>query len=306
MPTSEAKLPEIKKGPVPSVTGRVAVDSISKSYGVGPLRQLVVEDCSFTLEPGKLTVIVGPSGCGKTTLINILAGYECVDSGRLTIDGEPIKGPGWDRLVVFQETALFPWMTTFHNVTYGPQVRGEKGKKELAQEALNLLKKVGLADFKDKYPTQLSGGMQRRAELVRALINTPKVMIMDEPFRGLDAMTRELMQEYYVRLFEEHRLTNLFVTSELEEAIFLADRLILLSNRPAKVRKVIEIDLPRPREFHMLTSKEFLNYKRESLEILYEEAMKAFASGSRVAVADFIEAYAEVEGKPDCEDKGGP
>jgi NitT/TauT family transport system ATP-binding protein len=304
MQAGESNLPEIERGPIPSVSGRIEVDFITKSYGVGPLRQVVIEDCSFTLEPGKLTVIVGPSGCGKTTLINILAGYESVDSGRITIDGEPIKGPGWDRLVVFQETALFPWMTTFDNVTYGPLVRGEKGRKELAEEALNLLRKVGLADFKDKYPMQLSGGMQRRAELVRALINTPKVMIMDEPFRGLDAMTRELMQEYYVRLFEEHRLTNLFVTSELEEAIFLADRLIVLSNRPAKVRKVIEIDLPRPREFHMLTSKEFLNYKRESLEILYEEAMKAFVSGGKAAVADFIEAYSEVEGKSDRKDKG--
>jgi NitT/TauT family transport system ATP-binding protein len=273
------------------------VQSISKSYGVGPLRQVVIQDCSFSLEAGKLTVLIGPSGCGKTILINILAGYENVDAGSVFIDGEPVKGPGWDRLVVFQETALFPWMTTLENVIYGPLVRREKNRKELTQEALALLKKVGLADFKDKYPTQLSGGMQRRAELVRALINTPKVMIMDEPFRGLDAMTRELMQEYYVRLFEEHRLTNLFVTSELEEAIFLGDRLVILSNRPAKVRKVIEIDLPRPREFHLLASKEYLDYKREALEILHEEAMKAFSSGSKTAVADFIEAYSEREGK---------
>jgi NitT/TauT family transport system ATP-binding protein len=197
-------------------------------------------------------------------------------------------------------------MTTLENVIYGPLVRREKSRRELTAEALALLKKVGLADFKDKYPTQLSGGMQRRAELVRALINTPKVMIMDEPFRGLDAMTRELMQEYYVRLFEEHRLTNLFVTSELEEAIFLGDRLVILSNRPAKVRKVIQIDLPRPREFHMLASKEYLDYKREALEILHEEAMKAFSSGSKTAVADFIEAYGEMEGKPDLKEKGIP
>jgi NitT/TauT family transport system ATP-binding protein len=279
------------------------VQSISKSYGVGPLRQAVIEDCSFSLEAGKLTVLIGPSGCGKTILINILAGYENVDAGSVSIDGQPIKGPGWDRLVVFQETALFPWMTTLENVIYGPLVRREKSRRELTEEAMALLKKVGLADFKDKYPTQLSGGMQRRAELVRALINTPKVMIMDEPFRGLDAMTRELMQEYYVRLFEEHRLTNLFVTSELEEAIFLGDRLVILSNRPAKVRKVIEINLPRPREFHMLVSKEYLDYKREALEILHEEAMKAFASGSKAAVADFIEAYSEMERKPVAQGK---
>ncbi len=289
--------------PRPSSEGRMEIRSISKSYGVGPLRQVVVEDCSFDVESEKLTVLIGPSGCGKTILINMLAGYECVDSGSISIDGQPVKGPGWDRLVVFQETALFPWMTTLQNVIYGPLVRREKSRKALTAEGMALLKKVGLVDFKDKYPTQLSGGMQRRAELVRALINTPKVMIMDEPFRGLDAMTRELMQEYYVRLFEENRLTNLFVTSELEEAIFLGDRLVILSNRPAKVRKVIEIDLPRPRGFHMLTSKKYLDYKREALEILHEEAMKTFASGSRVAVADFIEAFSEIECRGGDEEK---
>jgi NitT/TauT family transport system ATP-binding protein len=285
-------------------SGQMEVTSISKSYGMGPLRQTVVEDCSFTLESGQLTVLIGPSGCGKTTLINILAGYETVDSGSIKINGQPIKGPGWDRLVVFQETALFPWMTTLENVMYGHLVRRERNKRELEGEAMELLKKVGLADFRDKYPLQLSGGMQRRAELARALINTPQVMMMDEPFRGLDAMTRELMQEYYVRLFEENQITNLFVTSELEEAIFLADRLIILSNRPARVRKVITIDLPRPREFHVLTSKEYLDYKREALEILHEEAMRAFASGSRIAVTDFLEAYAELERKPEEKSKG--
>jgi NitT/TauT family transport system ATP-binding protein len=304
--TSHDSSRNFKNSPDPSSRGQMDVQSISKSYGVGPLRQVVIKDCSFSLEAGKLTVLIGPSGCGKTILINILAGYENVDAGSVSIDGEPVKGPGWDRLVVFQETALFPWMTTLENVIYGPLVRREKNRKELTEEAMTLLKKVGLADFKDKYPTQLSGGMQRRAELVRALINTPKVMIMDEPFRGLDAMTRELMQEYYVRLFEEHRLTNLFVTSELEEAIFLGDRLVILSNRPAKVRKVIDIDLPRPRGFQMLASKEYLDYKREALEILHEEAMKAFASGSKAAVADFIEAYSEMEGKSVVQGKDIP
>ncbi|MCL4490744.1 MAG: ABC transporter ATP-binding protein [Nitrospirae bacterium] len=274
-------------------SGEMNIASVSKAYGVGPLRQPVLEDCSFTIESGKLTVLIGPSGCGKTTLIDILAGYEKADSGIVTIDGQPVKGPGRDRLVVFQETALFPWMTTFENVIYGPMVRKEMSRKDLESRAISLLEKVGLVDFKDKYPTQLSGGMQRRAELIRAMINNPKVMIMDEPFRGLDAMTRELMQEYYVRLFEENRATNLFVTSEIEEAIFLADQLLVMSYRPAKIREVIEIELPRPREFHMLTSKEYLNYKKEALEILHEEAMKAFASGSNVAAVDFLEAYSE-------------
>jgi NitT/TauT family transport system ATP-binding protein len=277
--------------------GQMQVNAISKSFGIGPLRKQVINNCTFTLEKGKLTVLIGPSGCGKTTLINLLAGYEIPDSGNITVDDMPIKGPGKDRLVVFQETALFPWMTTFQNVIYGPKVRGEKNKKELEDEAMYLLHKVGLAEFRDKYPIQLSGGMQRRCELVRALINRPKIMLMDEPFRGLDAMTRELMQEYYVRLFEENHLTNLFITSELEEAIFLADRLIILTNRPASARTVIEIDLPRPREFKILVTREYLHYKQQALEILHEEAMKAFSSGSGTTVSDFLEAYAEVKDK---------
>ena len=140
----------------------------------------------------------------------------------------------------------------------------------------NLLDKVGLSEFKEKYPIQLSGGMQRRAELARAMINHPLVMIMDEPFRGLDAMSRELMQEFFVRLFEENRRTNLFVTSEIEEAIFLADRLVVLSNRPTSVRQIIDIELPRPRDFHMLSSREAYEYKKQAMEILHEEAMKSF------------------------------
>jgi NitT/TauT family transport system ATP-binding protein len=135
--------------------------------------------------------------------------------------------------------------------------------------------------------------MQRRAELVRAMINQPKVMLMDEPFRGLDAMTRALMQEYYVRLFEEHQGTNLFVTSELEEAIFLADKLLILTNRPARVKKVIEVNLPRPRQFSMLTSKEYQTCKQEALELLHEEAMKSFAAGA-VNAADFLEACSQM------------
>jgi NitT/TauT family transport system ATP-binding protein len=275
--------------------GQMQVSEIAKSFGIGPLRKTVIENCTFTLEKGKLTVLIGPSGCGKTTLINLLAGYETPDAGNITVDDMPIKGPGKDRLVVFQETALFPWMTTLQNVVYGPQVRGEKNKKELEDEAMHLLHKVGLAEFRDKYPLQLSGGMQRRCELVRALINRPKIMLMDEPFRGLDAMTRELMQEYYVRLFEENHLTNLFITSELEEAIFLADRLIILTNRPASARTVMEIDLPRPRDFKILATREYLHYKQEALEILYEEAMKAFSGASNSAGSDFIEAYSEVK-----------
>ena len=196
------------------VPGEIAVQGVSKSYGALHLRKEVVHDCSFTIERAKLTVMVGPSGCGKSTLTRLLAGFELPTRGKILLDGAPIAGPNRDRLVLFQETALFPWMTTWENILYGPRARGELTRESIAFAEF-LLAKVGLHDFRDKYPGQLSGGMQRRAELARAMVNNPKVMILDEPFRGLDAMTRELMWEYYARLYEENRRTNFFVTTDL-------------------------------------------------------------------------------------------
>lgn len=259
---------------------RVEIRNVTKAYGEEWERQTVIEDLSVTIEPGQLTVIVGPSGCGKSTLVNLIAGFDFPDSGEILLDGRKVTGPARDRMVVFQETALMPWQTTYENVVFGPKLRGDLKGKELHDEAIRLLAKVGLSEFIHKYPLQLSGGMQRRAELARALINNPRIMIMDEPFRGLDAMSRGLMQEFFLRLFEENRRTNLFVTSEIDEAIFLADRLVVLSNRPASVRKLIEIQLPRPRHYTMLSSPEAYAYKRDAMAILHQEAMKSFRSPS--------------------------
>jgi len=266
----------------------MAMRSVRMAYGADQTK-VVLDDCSFTVTRGKLNVLIGPSGCGKTTVVNLLAGYERPTGGEILLDGEPVTGPGSSRLVVFQETALFPWLTVLDNVMFGPVVRGTAKRAEVEREARALLEMVGLKDFADKHPMQLSGGMQRRAELVRAMINKPKVMLMDEPFRGLDAMTRKLMQEHYLRLFEEDGRTNLFVTSELDEAVFLADRLIVLTNRPTRVKKIIEIDLPRPREISMLGSRRFLELKQEALELLHEEALKAFTAGATSAY-DLVEA----------------
>lgn len=274
--------------------GRVECRKVTKTYGEEWARQVVVQDASFVVEEGMLNVLIGPSGCGKSTLINLIAGYEQPTSGQALIDGQAVTGPGRDRLVVFQETALFPWMTSLENVMFGPQARGMT-RREARREAWALLEKVGLKGFEDKYPSQLSGGMQRRCELARALINQPKIMLMDEPFRGLDAMTRELMQEYLLRLFEEMRHTILFVTSELEEAIFLADRLLILSAKPASVKRVVDVDLPRPRDFRVLASERYGELKQEALEALYEEAVKAFAKGSKAAY-DLVEAFGKRAG----------
>jgi NitT/TauT family transport system ATP-binding protein len=283
-PNTSSKLREAIK------PAEMRVQGVSKGYGDSRFRTEVVRDCSFTIDPSKLTVMIGPSGCGKSTLIRLLAGFERPDSGTITINGAPVTGPARDRLVLFQESALFPWMTTWDNIMYGPRARGEV-TRENVDMADFLLNKVGLGQFRKKYPAQLSGGMQRRAELARAMINNPAVMILDEPFRGLDAMTKELMWEYYSRLFEETRRTNFFVTTDIDEAIFLADRLLIMSNIPCQVRAVLDIDLPRPRSLVAMVEDDRANeIKMNALSILHEEAMKSFSRGSKAA-ADFVDAY---------------
>ena len=267
----------------------IEIRNVSKSFGEDWEREIVVEKLNFDVKNNKLTAIVGPSGCGKSTVVNLLAGFEIPDTGQVLSAGEPVTGPSKDRLVVFQENALMPWLTTYENVVFGPKLRGDMPDDELQNAAEKIIETVGLKEFKEKFPLQLSGGMQRRAELARALINQPLVMIMDEPFRGLDAMTRQLMQEFYLRLCEEGGNTNVFVTSELEEAIIMADYLVILSNRPATLREVIEIDLPRPRNLDMLSSTEAYKFKRQAMEILHEEAMKGFKDTD--TVNEFMEAY---------------
>lgn len=255
--------------------GEMEMKECYYSFGEG---KEVLNDVSFKVEKGSFTCFCGPSGCGKTSIINLLAGYAVPDMGECLIDGVPVNGPGADRLVVFQETALLPWMTLWENTLYGPKVQGKDLTGEVADRAEELINMVGLTGFEEKYPSQLSGGMQRRAELIRALINQPKVLLMDEPFRGLDAMTRGIMQEYIIKLFEETGTTILFVTAELEEAIFLGDVAYFLTTAPATVKKELVIDLPRPRKFEHLTTARFVELQREAIETVDEEAQKAFSA----------------------------
>jgi len=271
------------------IQAKVEIENVSKGYGEEWDWQQVIDNVSLTLPAGKLTAIVGPSGCGKSTMVNLVAGFETPDSGTISVNGDIVTGPSRERMVVFQETALLPWLTTFQNIAFGPKIRKDKSKAQIASEIEGLLETVGLSEFRDKYPIQLSGGMQRRAELARAIMNEPLLMIMDEPFRGLDAMTRELMQQFFAELLEKTGRTSMFVTSEIEEAILLADQLVVLSNRPVTIREVIQIDLPRPREFHMLNSQQAYDYKQQAMEILHEEAMKNFKG----AESGLMESYAE-------------
>jgi len=273
------------------MNGAMQLLGVAKSYGEGAARRPVLEGLDLDIPAGRLTVIIGPSGCGKSTLVRLLAGFERPTRGSVTLDGRPVGGADRRRLVVFQESALFPWMNVADNVAYGPRARGVRPQGWRPQAAA-LLERVGLRAFAGRYPSQLSGGMQRRAELARALVNEPEVMILDEPFRGLDAMTRELMHAYYADLFEETRRTQCFVTTDIDEAVFLADRLVVMSHAPMRVREVIEVDLPRPRRAaDVLASDRANDIKMRALTLLHEEAMRAFAGGSRAA-GDFLAAYA--------------
>jgi len=269
---------------------QITIDGVSKSYSAANAHKQVIEDCSLTVERGKVTVLIGPSGCGKSTLVRLLAGFEQPTSGRITLDGELVGGPSHDRLVLFQETALFPWMTVLDNVLYGPRARGRL-TPDSHRRAAELLQRVGCEAFTDKYPSQLSGGMQRRVELARAMINDPKIMILDEPFRGLDALTKELMWQYYASLFECSGSTHLFITTDIEEAVYIADRIVVMANIPTRPRAVIDVDLPRPRDLvqHMASDR-VAAIKRQALQILHEEALRSFASGNKAAL-DFIASY---------------
>jgi NitT/TauT family transport system ATP-binding protein len=262
--------------PDKKLSGRVTAVGLSKWYQQASQPPVhVLEDCSFEIEPGRLTVLMGISGTGKSTLACMLAGYLRPDQGTLIIDDRPIEGAGPDRIMVFQETALWHWMTVLDNVLFGPLASSSMPRAEAKARATALLTRFGLLDFQDKYPSQLSGGMKRRVELAQALINNPHLMILDEPFRGLDIMTRELMQEYYLKLFEETRLTTLFITSDLEEAIFLADRVLVLSGAPAKIVQAVDVHLPHPRRFEVLISSRYLAIKEDLMTALYGDRTAA-------------------------------
>lgn len=268
----------MKAHSVTGASGLVSVKEVGKVFARNGQPEVILRDCSFDISPGKLNVLIGPSGSGKSTLVSLIGGYMAPSVGEIVSDRKPIHGPGPDRMVVFQETALFPWMSLLANVAFGPIQNGMQ-RQDAEQRAAELLDKVGLKGFEQRYPDQISGGMQRRAEVARALINKPRLLLLDEPFRGLDHMSRGLMQEYFLQLFEEEHMTTLFVTSEVDEAVLLADRVIVLSYKPTKVQTVIDVELPRPRNFQMQTLPEFAHLKQQILDLLYEEAKKGFASG---------------------------
>ena len=211
--------------------------------------------------------ILGPSGCGKSTLLRIVAGLEKPSAGRVLLDGQPVAGPGPDRGMVFQSYTLFPWLIVEQNILFG--------SRATAQRAAELIARVGLRGFERHYPKMLSGGMQQRTALARALANNPKILLLDEPFGALDNQTRALMQELLLGIWEADRKTVLFVTHDIDEAIFMANRVAVLSARPGRIKADVRIDLPHPRHYTMKTAPEFSAYKARLTEEIRVEALKA-------------------------------
>lgn len=259
-----------------AMRGQIEIAGLRRIFTRGTRRRTVIDKCNLSLEAGKLTVMIGPSGCGKSTLAKLIAGYDKPDGGTIAIDGRPVKGAGRDRLMVFQESALFSWMTNENNAHFGLRQTGQL-TAEKEKEVESFLEQVGLQRFAKRFPNELSGGMQRRLEMVRALVNKPDLFILDEPFRGLDAMTRALMQEHFATMFESTRCTTLFITTDIDEALLLADHLLIMTNSPMKVADKLVIDLPRPRTLATIFADERANrFKEATLDLLYPEAMRSF------------------------------
>ena len=260
---------------VRSSQGHIHIDQVAITFGRGKSAHLAVKQTDIEIQPGEFVCILGPSGCGKSTLLNSIAGYVTPTSGRVVVDGEEIKEPGPDRGMVFQQYSLFPWKTVRENIAFGPHIRGAS-KQETSSTTETFLEMVGLAKFASRYPAELSGGMQQRVGIARALANYPRVLLMDEPFGALDSQTRHMMQESLLQIWEEFGTTVLFVTHDIDEAVFLADRVLVMSASPGSIIADLRIDLPRPRHADMIMDTQFLAFKRLCQDYIKAESVKAF------------------------------
>lgn len=257
-------------------TPKVQIDAVGKVFGTGEEEFLAIDRIDLDIEANEFVSIVGTSGCGKSTLLNMVGGLAEPTFGDIRIDGKPVTGPGRDRGFVFQGYSLFEWQTVEGNIRFAL----EKSKLSAAEKTAlvrEYVQAVGLTGFEKAFPRQLSGGMRQRVAIARALVYKPSLLLMDEPFGALDAQTRGMMQELLLGVWEKHKVTVLFVTHDVEEAIFLADRVIVLASRPGRVKKILPIAIDRPRRFDVVTSPQFSAYKREILADIREETLKVMA-----------------------------
>jgi NitT/TauT family transport system ATP-binding protein len=236
-----------------------------------------VSGVSLTVEPGQFVSLIGPSGCGKSTLLNIVAGFVQPSAGEIRLDGAPVRKPGSDRGVVFQQYSLFPWLSVRKNVEFGLRMQGVSPSKR-ETTARTLLGLAGLLSFENYYPDQLSGGMKQRVGIVRALATSPQVLLMDEPFGALDAQTRVVMQEILTNMWQKFRISVLFVTHDIDEAIFLSDRIYVMTARPGRIKAQIAVPLPRPRTPEMTYNPAFIELVQRLKALIREESLAAMGS----------------------------
>jgi NitT/TauT family transport system ATP-binding protein len=252
----------------------IEIRGVHKEFAKGERRVVALQDIDLGVAPREFVAILGPSGCGKSTLLNMVAGFDRPTRGSVRVAGEEIAAPSPRRCVVFQEPALFPWLSVMDNVVFGPRTRGQPAI-EYRAHAAQIIDQVGLHGFEASYPAELSGGMRQRVGIARVLIMEPQVLLMDEPFGSLDAQTRTLMQELLLQVWERHHQTVLFVTHDIEEALLLADRVCVMTARPGRTKKSIEVRIPRPRSIELTTSPEFNALRREVLDLIREESVRA-------------------------------
>ncbi len=254
----------------PSPRARIQIERLGKTFGAGDGRAAALVDITLDVAAGELLCLLGPSGCGKSTLLNIIAGFLPPTTGRVLVNERSVSGPGADRGVVFQEYALFPWLTVADNVEFGPRLQGV-GAAERRKIAARYVDMVGLTAHAQKYPVQLSGGMKQRVAIARALANSPSIVLMDEPFGALDAQTREVLQEELARIQHVEPKTIVFVTHSIREAVYLADRVAVMTSAPGRIKQVFTIKLPETRDRF---APEFTHYESELTRVVKEEVAK--------------------------------
>jgi NitT/TauT family transport system ATP-binding protein len=247
---------------------------VRKTYTKDGKTLAIVEIDEFAAREGEFITVIGPSGCGKSTFLHIVGGFIPADHGTIRVYGQPVNGPGPDRGMMFQEFSLFPWKSVAGNIAWGLEAQNVP-RKQIEETVGQYLTMMGLSDFRNHYPAELSGGMKQRTALARVLAFDPKVLLMDEPFGALDAQTREQMQEELMNLWERTKKTVVFVTHDIDEAVFLADRVVVLTARPARIREEVTIDLPRPRDIEVRKSVKLLEYRNYIWDLIRSESQRA-------------------------------
>jgi NitT/TauT family transport system ATP-binding protein len=270
---AEAWTPSRKPPVHPTDQGRIEGCGLAMRFDAKSGPVVALDDLDIDIRPGEFVALLGPSGCGKSTLLNLVAGILKPTSGSVTVDGKPVKGPNPDCGIVFQNHSLFPWMSVLENVAFGPRMLGHADPIATARTFLSL---VGLEKQAPAWPSSLSGGMQQRVGIARALATYPPVLLMDEPFGALDAQTRSIMQEELLKIWSQFKTTVIFVTHDIDEAIFLADRVVVMRTLPGGIKREVPVELPRPREPSVIKSDLFNRYRGEIFELIREETLKVF------------------------------